>query len=125
MDNNKKKSISRALLFGTATLVLVICVLMGIFGFTAYVRTVLNKDQSYLRDVLQLTMKQIDPDDLEKCIETKTKSDKFEETQHFLDQVKEYYEDVEYIYIIKPLNRVCSFHFQNPPEKNCFCLLQS
>jgi len=77
---------------------------MGIFGFTAYVRTVLNKDQSYLRDVLQLTMKQIDPDDLEKCIETKTKSDKFEETQHFLDQVKEYYEDVEYIYIIKPLN---------------------
>ncbi|MBR3264756.1 MAG: serine/threonine-protein phosphatase [Erysipelotrichaceae bacterium] len=104
MENNKKKSISRALLFGTATLVLVICVLMGIFGFTAYVRTVLNKDQSYLRDVLQLTMKQIDPDDLEKCIETKTKSDKFEETQHFLDQVKEYYEDVEYIYIIKPLN---------------------
>lgn len=104
MENNKKKSISRALLFGTATLVLVICVLMGIFGFTAYVRTVLNKDQSYLRDVLHLTMKQIDPDDLEKCIETKTKSDKFEETQHFLDQVKEYYEDAEYIYIIKPLN---------------------
>ncbi|MCR5096453.1 MAG: SpoIIE family protein phosphatase [Erysipelotrichaceae bacterium] len=104
MENNKKKSISRALLFGTATLVLVICVLMGIFGFTAYVRTVLNKDQAYLRDVLQLTMKQIDPDDLEKCIENKTKSEKFELTQKFLDQVKDYYEDVEYIYIIKPLN---------------------
>ena len=104
MENNKKKSISRALLFGTATLVLVICLLMGVFGFTAYVRTVLNKDQAYLRDVLQLTMKQIDPDDLEKCIENKTKSEKFELTQKFLDQVKDYYEDVEYIYIIKPLN---------------------
>ena len=101
---NKKKSISRALLIGTTVLVLIICLLMGAFGFAAYVNTVLKKDQAYLRDILQLTERQIDGNDLEKCIETKTKSDKFEITQNFLDQVKESYDDVEYIYIIKPLN---------------------
>lgn len=101
---NKKKSISRALLIGTTVLVLIICLLMGAFGFGAYVNTVLKKDQAYLRDILQLTERQIDGNDLEKCIETKTKSDKFEITQNFLDQVKESYDDVEYIYIIKPLN---------------------
>ncbi len=101
---NKKKSISRALLIGTTVLVLIICLLMGAFGFAAYVNTVLKKDQAYLRDILQLTERQIDGNDLEKCIETKTKSDKFEDTQNFLDQVKESYDDVEYIYIIKPLN---------------------
>ena len=100
----KKKSISRALLIGTTVLVLIICLLMGAFGFAAYVNTVLKKDQAYLRDILQLTERQIDGNDLEKCIETKTKSDKFEITQNFLDQVKESYDDVEYIYIIKPLN---------------------
>ena len=101
---NKKKSISRALLIGTTVLVLIICLVMGVFGFTAYVRTVLSKDKAYLRDILQLTERQIDGDDLQKCIETKQKSDKFEDVQKFIDQVKEHYDDVEYIYIIKPLN---------------------
>ena len=81
---NKKKSISRALLIGTTVLVLIICLLMGAFGFAAYVNTVLKKDQAYLRDILQLTERQIDGNDLEKCIESKTKSDKFEITQNFV-----------------------------------------
>ena len=101
---NKKKSINRALFIGTTVLVLVVSLLMGAFGFWSYVNTVLKKDQVYLRDILQLTQKYIDGDDLENCIETKQKSEKFEYSQNFLDKVKENYDDVEYIYIIKPLN---------------------
>ena len=101
---NKKKSINRALYTGTTVLVLVISLLMGAFGFWSYVDTVFQKDQAYLRDILKLTQKYIDGDDLEKCIETKQKSEKYEYAQSFLDQVKENYDDIEYIYIIKPLN---------------------
>ena len=101
---NKKKSINRALYTGTTVLVLVISLLMGAFGFRSYVDTVFQKDQAYLRDILKLTQKYIDGDDLEKCIETKQKSEKYEYAQSFLDQVKENYDDIEYIYIIKPLN---------------------
>lgn len=101
---NKKKSINRALYTGTTVLILVISLLMGAFGFWSYVDTVFQKDQAYLRDILKLTQKYIDGDDLEKCIETKKKSEKYEYAQSFLDQVKENYDDIEYIYIIKPLN---------------------
>ncbi|MDT3844683.1 MAG: PP2C family protein-serine/threonine phosphatase [Bacillota bacterium] len=101
---NKKKSINRALYTGTTVLVLVISLLMGAFGFWSYVDTVFQKDQAYLRDILKLTQKYIDGDDLEKCIETKQKSEKYEYAQSFLDQVKENYDDIDYIYIIKPLN---------------------
>ncbi|WP_051524575.1 PP2C family protein-serine/threonine phosphatase [Pseudobutyrivibrio sp. MD2005] len=101
---NKRKSIKRVLFTGTTVLVLVVSLLMGAFGLFSYVNTVLNKDKAYLRDILQLTMQYIDGDDLENCIETKQKSEKYEYAQNFLDKVKENYDDIEYIYIIKPLN---------------------
>ena len=74
--NKKKKSIGRMLFFSTGILVVIICLLMVIFGFTSYVRPILAQDQAYLRDILQLTIRQIDPDDMDDCIQTKQKSNK-------------------------------------------------
>ena len=99
-----KKSLSRTLLIGCAAFILLICILMGALGFATYYNGIIDKYQVYLRDLLQLTMDNIDADDLAKCIETKNKSEAFEKTQAFIDSVKENYDDIEFIYIIKPLN---------------------
>ncbi|MBP5278994.1 MAG: PP2C family protein-serine/threonine phosphatase, partial [Erysipelotrichaceae bacterium] len=68
-----------------------------------YYQGVIGKYQTYLNDLLNLTLTEIDADDLEKCIETKTKSEKYEESQDYLNRLKENYY-IKYIYIVKPLN---------------------
>ena len=101
--NKKRKSIGKTLLIGSASFILMICLFMGALGFQTYYNGTIDKYQTYLRDALQLAMTSFDGDDLQKCIETKTKSDSFEEAQVFLNTMKENY-DIEYIYVIKPLN---------------------
>ena len=76
--NNKKKSIGRTLLIGCAAFVFALCVLLGVFGFITYYNGMISKYQTYLRDVLQLSLSQIDNDDLKECISTKSKSASFE-----------------------------------------------
>ena len=100
---NKKKSIGKALLIGVAVFALEMSLILGAFGFVTYYQGVIGKYQTYLNDLLNLTLTEIDADDLEKCIETKTKSEKYEESQDYLNRLKENY-DIEYIYIVKPLN---------------------
>jgi len=100
---NKQKSIGKALLIGVAVFALEMTLVLGAIGFATYFKGVVGRYQVYLNDILSLALTEIDADDLEKCIETKNKSEAFEKTQDFLNRVKENY-DIEYIYIVKPLN---------------------
>ena len=100
---NKQKSIGKALLIGVAVFALEMTLVLGAIGFATYFKGVVGRYQVYLNDILTLALTEIDADDLEKCIETKNKSEAFEKTQDFLNRVKENY-DIEYIYIVKPLN---------------------
>ena len=86
---NKKKSIGKALLIGVAVFALEMSLILGAFGFVTYYRGVIGKYQTYLNDLLNLTLTEIDADDLQKCIETKTKSEKYEESQDYLNRLKE------------------------------------
>ena len=103
MNNKKLRSLGRSLRIGCIISVLVICLLMGAVGFNTYYRGMINKYQTYLHDLLALTLTEIDGDDLEHCIESGQKSDAFAQTQEFINRIKETYE-IEYIYIVKPLN---------------------
>jgi len=100
---NKKKSIGKTLLIGVALFVLTTALILGTYGFWTYYNGMIGKYQTYLNDLLKLTETKIDTDDLENCIKTKEKSESYEETQYFLDRIKENY-NIEYIYIVKPLN---------------------
>ena len=100
---SKKKSIGKRLLIGIVLFVIITMLILGTFGFVTYYRGMIGSYQTYLNDALKTTLTQIDADDLEKCIETKTKSEAYERTQDFLDRLKEN-SDIEYIYIVKPLN---------------------
>ena len=100
---NNKKSIAKTLLIGVAAFVLLIAIGLGAFGFATYYNGMIDKYQTYLHDVLEFSMTEIDADDLEKCISSRTKSESFENAQDVLNRIKENY-SIEYIYIVKPLN---------------------
>ena len=100
---NKQKSIGKALLTGVAIFALWTTLILGAIGFMTYFNGVIGRYKTYLNDILALTLTEIDADDMEKCINSTTKSESFEKTQDFLNRVKENY-DIEYIYIVKPLN---------------------
>ena len=100
---NKQKSIGKALLKGVAIFTLWTTLILGAIGFMTYFNGMISRYKIYLNDILSLTLTEIDANDLEKCIETKEKSESFEKTQDFLNRIKENY-DIEFIYIVKPLN---------------------
>ena len=101
--DKKRKSLGRNLAIGCIISVLLICLLMGAAGFNTYYRGMIDKYQTYLHDLLELTLTELDADDLARCIETGEKSEAFEHTQEFINRLKETYA-IEYIYIVKPLN---------------------
>ena len=103
MKSKKLSSLGRSLRIGCVVSVLVICLLMGTAGFSIYYRGMINQYQTYLNDLLELIMTEVDGDDLAQCIESCEASEQFLQTQAFVDRLKEIYE-IEYIYIVKPLN---------------------
>lgn len=103
MDNKRTKSIARSLLVSIIIVIIAVCSLLGIAGYQMYSGGMSERYQVYLRDLLTMTLTEFDGDDLATCIETGQKSQKFEETNAYLDMLKESY-DIEYIYVLLPLN---------------------
>ena len=103
MESRQVKSIRRTLLIGITVAVVIICAVLGVVGYRMFARGMINHYQTYLDDLLTMTLTEIDSDDLAACIESGKESKTFEETQAYFDTVKESY-DIEYLYIVKPLN---------------------
>ncbi|MBE7005102.1 MAG: phosphoserine phosphatase [Ruminococcaceae bacterium] len=99
----QRNSIGKTLMIGSILAVLLLCILMGMLGFLTYYHGTIVKYQTYLHDVLTFVMTEVEGDDLERCMETGTKSEAFERTQELLNRVKDTH-GIEFIYIIKPLN---------------------
>lgn len=101
--NKREKSLGRTIQIASLAAILTASVIVGVNGFSIYFRGMMNRYETYLTSVLNLAMTEIDGDDLRMCMETGTKSEAFEQTQYFLNRVRETY-DIQYIYIVKPLN---------------------
>lgn len=102
-NNKTKKTIGKSLMIGLTVLILILSIAIGAIGFTTYATRVLERYQIYLSDLLTFAASQFDGDDLQACIDSNEKSEKFETEQKLLDDIKEHYR-VDYIYIYKPLN---------------------
>ena len=101
--NEIRKPLKRSLLFGIALLVIVLCVcLIGAQYFTIR-RSLYRQYESRISSILNYAENGIDTDDLAECIRSGEESEKFRETQHFLDTIKEQ-TGVHYLYVIIPLN---------------------
>lgn len=75
----------------------------GIIGYFTFYKNIMDQYDNYLKDMLNETVAVIDGDDLQECIKTLEKSEKYYETQEFLDNLKNN-SSIEYIYILQPLN---------------------
>lgn len=80
-----------------------LCFVMGAFGAAVYARGMIGKYELYMESILRYVSGEIDGEDLKVCIDTGVKSEHYERIQRLLDSIKESCE-IEYIYIVKPLN---------------------
>jgi len=97
-----KRPIRRSLILATVILLLLLSVLMAIAGSEIYRERMIGHYQNYAADTVDFLVRSIDGDDLEQCIETGEKTEKYHQLQALADHLKESH-DLEFIYIIKPL----------------------
>lgn len=109
---NYKHHLERKVLWGCSVFSIFLCILLGTLGAVIYSNGMIARYKAYMEGILKYAMTEIDGDDLERCIETGKKSATYEETQRVLDQIKENY-DIEYIYIVKPLNKEADDNMMN------------
>lgn len=107
-----QKPLRRKILIGCAVFIAALCVILGAFGAIIYYNGMVHRYEAYMEGVLRYALTEIDGDDLAACIESGEKSERFEKTQDVLDRIKETYE-IEYIYIVKPLNTDATDNMMN------------
>ena len=98
-----RNPLRRSIFWGCGAFISLLCFSLGILGFLTYYRGMIDKCSTYIEDALNLTLTEIDVEDLKACIQSREKSEQFQKTQDFLNRVKENY-DFAFIYIVKPLN---------------------
>ena len=98
----KKHSIGKSLITGCVLFTLLYGVVLGAIGYCSYRDGLYQTFNTYLEDLIGLTLTQIDGDDLATCIETQQTSPAYDKLQAFLDDVRATY-DVDFIYVVLPL----------------------
>lgn len=104
MTEKKEKHLGTSLTITSIIFALCICIVMGSIGFAIYSRSTKKQYQKYLSGILNITAAHLDGDDIEECINTQTESSAYEDSQIFMNQVRDNY-DIEYVYLVKPLKK--------------------
>ena len=98
----KKKALRTSLLGMLLFVVVLLSVTLALCGFYIYRQDMVSRYQNYAGDAIDFIARCVDGDDLETCIETGVKSEKYEALQRLANDFKETH-DLVFIYIIKPL----------------------
>ena len=98
-----KKPIKKSLISGCILFILVLCIVLVSVCYSGYRKILFDQYDDSMSEQLEYVAAHIDVDDLETCIESGKKSEKFNQLQAYLDDFKEHTE-VEFVYIIVPLN---------------------
>ncbi len=88
---------------GLLSFLLAMGIMVGYFSYRGYSDSIRYDYMVHLKGIIDFVLTQIDVDDLEECINTRTVSPKMQETQHLLDDMNDTL-DVEFIYFFVPLN---------------------
>ena len=101
-DRLNRSPLRRSLLRFTIAFVVVICLALAVFGFQIYRNDMVARYQNYAGDAIDFIARCIDADDLEQCMRTGVKSEKYHALQALANDFKETH-DLVFLYIIKPL----------------------
>ncbi len=97
------RPLKKTILTGTILFILVLCIVLSSVQYNSSKAMLYDQYQSYMSGILHFVAKDIDVDDLEKCISTGVESAKYHELQTELDKTKERL-DIHFLYIVVPLN---------------------
>ena len=97
-----KNSLQKSLIRISIIMVILISLSVGSLCFGIYRRDMISRYQNYAGDAINFLCRCIDVDDLEECMRTGVKSEKYEELQLLANNFKETH-DLYFIYIIEPL----------------------
>ncbi len=101
----RKRPLNRSITIGCIFFIVMLCILLSIANHILFSNYVYNDYQEYIAELLDVTMSQIDGDDLKECIETGEESEKYKETLLYMDNLMDHIEDIHYFYAVLPLNR--------------------
>lgn len=102
MKEKKPHSLRHSLLFMSILFVLLLSFALTAISFAIYRSDMLSQYQTYAGDTIDFLARCVDGDDLEACIQSGEKSEKYEKLQLLANDLKETHR-LEFIYIIKPL----------------------
>ena len=98
-----KKPLGRSITAGCVMFMAVLCLSLSVFNYIFQRKTLYERYQTFITDILHYVDRRIDDEDLKQCIETVQESEKYKETLRFMDQIMNDF-SIHYLYVIKPLN---------------------
>ena len=101
IDIGKRKKLRRKVTVICGAFVLILSVTLGLLGVYTYEESVRKRYEQYAETIIRMAICYIDVEDMEECIQTREKSDIYQQTQLYLDTIKEC-ADIEYLYVILP-----------------------
>lgn len=102
MKKTYDNSLKYHIIIASMVLILVLCLALSMVSFYIFRTSMMEMYTSRLRDIVELTIARIDTEDLEHCIETKERSEKFDEMVEFIEQERKYLR-LEYIVLNTPV----------------------
>ena len=103
MMKKKQKFLNQSLAMSCAVFAVCLSIGVGAIGFYTYYQGMIDKYQAYIEGIINMAMTEIDADDMQVCVDSLTKTQKYNMTQECINTLMDNF-DIEYIYIIKPLN---------------------
>ena len=100
--NAGKKPISRSMAIGCIFFIMALCIVLGIISYFSLKSVLYQQFERYISDIITYVDSRIDDEDLKKCVDTLERSEKFDELELFMDNIKENF-SIHYLYILKPL----------------------
>ncbi len=103
MEKRTQKKLSRKMAAICTVFTLTLSGILGVLGYYTYYHNILEQYKSYIETMIRIAASAIDVEDMERCVETKVKSEQYEITQEALNNLKSR-SKVEFIYVIRPLD---------------------
>lgn len=107
-DKKTKNPLSKTMTLFCFFFAVIFSICMGTMNFFVYEQDMIRRYQTYTTDILNYVAREIDGDDLQNCMKTKIKSEKYNDLQKLANDLKETH-DLEFLYIIQPIS-------ENPPD---------
>ena len=99
----KRKTLGKSIVIRFILFITVLCVVLSVGNYFGYRSALYQRYEDYITDLLHYVASEMDIDDMEECLQTGEKSEKYEQTQVLFDTIKDTH-DIDYLYVIIPQN---------------------